>query len=330
MKVILNHILYFCLFLLSFYTNAQIGIGTVSPHSSSILDIQAINKGILIPQIALTSTTDNTTIVSPKESLLIYNTNAVSDVTPGFYYWSSSKWNKLLSGNSSESKWTQDNTLNGTKITTQSDGSTLRTSAQNIFIKDDGKVGIGTSVPQGALHIATDSTDDIIITRFTNTPSNDVDLDFIKGEGTASAPSVITTSGTSLGGIRFRSFINPLTVFSNPLTAFAPTAEIAAETDDGTISTTSSPGRLVFKTTENGSINSLTRLTIKHNGNIIVGSGSSADVKLKVEGMLQVNTQSGESGLPTHTAPAGTIIFQNSHFYGNTDGSSSGWTQLDN
>jgi len=80
---------------------AQVGIGTSSPDASAQLDVVSTDKGILIPRIKLTGSSDITSIVSPKESLLIYNTSTVADVVPGFYYWNSLKWVALsgLSGN---------------------------------------------------------------------------------------------------------------------------------------------------------------------------------------------------------------------------------------
>lgn len=66
------------------------------PNSSSILDMSDVNnKGLLIPQIALTGKNDNTSIVSPATSLIIYNTATVSDVTPGYYYFTGTEWAKL-------------------------------------------------------------------------------------------------------------------------------------------------------------------------------------------------------------------------------------------
>ncbi|UKB77665.1 hypothetical protein [Chryseobacterium sp. MEBOG07] len=53
---------------------SQVGINTITPDPSSILDIKSTNKGILIPRVALTGKTDVTTIPNPAHSLLIYNT----------------------------------------------------------------------------------------------------------------------------------------------------------------------------------------------------------------------------------------------------------------
>lgn len=75
---------------------AQVGIGTTNPDASAALDITSTNSGLLIPRIALTATTDTNTINGTEaESLLIYNTNTINDVTPGFYYWDSNRWTRF-------------------------------------------------------------------------------------------------------------------------------------------------------------------------------------------------------------------------------------------
>jgi hypothetical protein len=51
--------------------SAQVGIGTITPDTSSILDIQANDKGILLPRL---STSERDAISSPANGLLIYNT----------------------------------------------------------------------------------------------------------------------------------------------------------------------------------------------------------------------------------------------------------------
>lgn len=90
-------VLIFCISLMLFPLNAQIGIGTDSPHISSVLDISATNRGLLLPRVPLVSETDIVTITNPVHSLLVYNTSSTNDVTPGFYYWDSNipKWVRL-------------------------------------------------------------------------------------------------------------------------------------------------------------------------------------------------------------------------------------------
>ncbi len=92
----------FCLSLLfcfknSFSQNVGINSSGSAPAASAGLDVSFTDKGLLVPRVALTGTTDVTTIPSPANSLLVYNTVSAGDVTPGFYYYSTdtSSWIKL-------------------------------------------------------------------------------------------------------------------------------------------------------------------------------------------------------------------------------------------
>lgn len=93
------------LFLFLFSTSgfSQIGIGTLSPDESAALDIVSTNTGLLPPRIALTSATNGNPISNPTNGLLIYNTatsgTAPNNVTPGFYFWENSTWNRVLQSN---------------------------------------------------------------------------------------------------------------------------------------------------------------------------------------------------------------------------------------
>ena len=76
---------------------SQVGIGTLTPNPSSQLDVVAKDKGILIPRVSLTSTTDMTTISNGNvNSLLVFNTNTQNDVAPGYYYWYEDKWLRIV------------------------------------------------------------------------------------------------------------------------------------------------------------------------------------------------------------------------------------------
>jgi len=83
---------------------SQVGVGTLNPHEASKLQVFEAkhNKGILIPSVALTGTADATTVKnldSDANSLLVYNTANVADVTEGYYYWTAAdqKWNRIVS-----------------------------------------------------------------------------------------------------------------------------------------------------------------------------------------------------------------------------------------
>ena len=87
---ILTALLFFILF-----ANAQVGIGTVTPDASAVLDITAADKGILIPRVSLVNVTNGSSpIDTPTIGLLIWNTNAsaIGSNGVGFYYWSGTQW----------------------------------------------------------------------------------------------------------------------------------------------------------------------------------------------------------------------------------------------
>ena len=52
--------------------SGQIGIGTLYPDESSILDVESTNKGVLLPRL---TTVARDQIISPANALLIYNTS---------------------------------------------------------------------------------------------------------------------------------------------------------------------------------------------------------------------------------------------------------------
>ena len=85
-------VLFVLVLLTSNFVFSQIGINTDGslPNGSAGLDVKFSNKGLLIPQIALSGTDDAITIANPATSLLIYNTatagTILNNVLPGFYY----------------------------------------------------------------------------------------------------------------------------------------------------------------------------------------------------------------------------------------------------
>jgi len=77
----------------SISVHAQQGFGTNSPHPSAVVDMKSDNKGVLLPRVALQSTTDVITVPNPADHLVVFNTaivattGTVGGVTPGLYYW---------------------------------------------------------------------------------------------------------------------------------------------------------------------------------------------------------------------------------------------------
>ena len=66
--------------------NVGINASGATPNSSAMLDVSATNKGVLIPNVSLSSLTDATTIASPATSLIVYNTNTSLSGGAGYYY----------------------------------------------------------------------------------------------------------------------------------------------------------------------------------------------------------------------------------------------------
>ncbi|PXW06317.1 hypothetical protein C8D70_1271, partial [Chryseobacterium sp. CBTAP 102] len=67
--------------------SGNVGVGTGIPDSSALLDISSSNKGLLLPRVSLSSTSDASTVPAPAKGLLVYNNNtAMSPQGEGIYY----------------------------------------------------------------------------------------------------------------------------------------------------------------------------------------------------------------------------------------------------
>ena len=118
---------------------AQVGIGTTSPSSGAMLDINSTTSGLLIPRM---TQVQRNAIGSPTTGLLIYQ----SDNTPGFYYYNGSAWTTMGSDNLGNHIATQNVQLNGKWLS--GDGGD-----EGVFVEPAGDVGIGISDPKETLHV---------------------------------------------------------------------------------------------------------------------------------------------------------------------------------
>lgn len=66
------------LIILPFISNSQVGIGTTVPSASSMLDINASDRGILIPRVDLENLNSSSPVDNPEKSLLLWNTDAAN------------------------------------------------------------------------------------------------------------------------------------------------------------------------------------------------------------------------------------------------------------
>lgn len=80
----------------------NVGIGTTAPDASARLDVTSTNQGFLPPRIALTAKNVATPVATPATGLMVYNTatagTAPNNVTPGYYYWDGTRWNRFIDG----------------------------------------------------------------------------------------------------------------------------------------------------------------------------------------------------------------------------------------
>lgn len=109
----INRIVILILFVttIQFGKAQNVGINSTgsTPDASAILDVSATDKGFLAPRVALTGTTDVTTIASAATGLLVYNTatagTSPTNVVPGYYYWDGSAWRTMTVGGQSSTSY---------------------------------------------------------------------------------------------------------------------------------------------------------------------------------------------------------------------------------
>jgi len=155
----------------------NVGINTtgVNPAASAMLDIVSSNKGLLVPRVSLTSTSLAGPISSPATSLLVYNNASAGGgstaVTPGYYFWDGSKWERFKTGASSSSGWdilgnTSTNDAVNFIGTTDAQDLVFKTNnSERIRIESTGFVGFGTNTPSKLFDFIGDdgSTEDFVL-----------------------------------------------------------------------------------------------------------------------------------------------------------------------
>ncbi|SCY08671.1 Head domain of trimeric autotransporter adhesin [Nonlabens sp. Hel1_33_55] len=130
---------------------SQVGIGTVDPDESSILEVVSSNKGVILPKVSLTGTLDISTIANPKPGLLVYNTANVVGLNVGYTYWDGSQWSTFLDLNTESNDWTlQGNSITGSEFLGTTNDQSLNfkinnTDAGGIETNGSIRLGRGTS-----------------------------------------------------------------------------------------------------------------------------------------------------------------------------------------
>ena len=104
-------------------TYSQVGIGTETPNSSSLLELSSTSKGLLVPRM---TETQKNAISSPAQGLLIYRTDG--DFSNGGFQYKDNWWWKILATNDQKSFY-----IGSIKVGTPSFGSQNTTLGDGTF-----------------------------------------------------------------------------------------------------------------------------------------------------------------------------------------------------
>jgi len=84
------------------YQKGSVTIGSEAvPDNSVILNVEAPDKGVLLPRVTLKMPTDATTILNPATGLLVYNTGLdLNFPVEGYMFWNGFEWRSITTGTS--------------------------------------------------------------------------------------------------------------------------------------------------------------------------------------------------------------------------------------
>ncbi len=140
--------------------NVGINATGAAPVPSAMLDVDATNRGVLIPRVALAGATNNTPIGGGVvESLLVYNTATAgagaNAVTPGYHYWDGTRWQRVATDRSgwlTEGNW---GTTPATHFVGTRDNQALRFRTNNL---ERFEISTGTATTGGHLRAFNNGT----------------------------------------------------------------------------------------------------------------------------------------------------------------------------
>ena len=76
------------------FSQVKIGDNPKSINPDAMLEIESTDKGLLLPRIALLSTTNSAPLKNFTKGMVVYNTSTDHELTPGLYYSDGTKWLK--------------------------------------------------------------------------------------------------------------------------------------------------------------------------------------------------------------------------------------------
>lgn len=95
MKHCVSLIVIFIFFIKSIDAQVKVGDNPTSINPNSILELESPNQGLLMPRIALTSSSDPAPLTAHIQGMTVYNTTSSLELIPGFYFNDGSKWVRL-------------------------------------------------------------------------------------------------------------------------------------------------------------------------------------------------------------------------------------------
>jgi len=118
--------------------------------NSAILDLQSTEQGFLAPRM---TTSQRTNISSPANGLLIFDVD-----TNSFWYYESNAWTELNSGVASLVEDADGNTKIQVEESPNENNIRFDTNGdESMVLTNEGKLGLGTSSPEGLLHVKTNA-----------------------------------------------------------------------------------------------------------------------------------------------------------------------------
>lgn len=271
---------------MSITNTGNVGIGTIAPNASALLDLTSSNQGFLPPRIALTATNSASPTTSPAAGLLVYNTatagTAPNNVTPGYYYWNGSAWVSFGSGNP-VNIYNSNGVLTGTRTVTMANhplvftgGSTIFTGGNGITVDYGDATGVGFT--NGINFGSTTGTGIGSNRSVTGTGNNYKGLDFYTGN---SISRLSITAGGNVGIGTIAPDASALLDLTSTNQGFLPPRIALTATNAAGPITTPANGLLVYNTATAGtSPNNVAPGYYYWNGSAWVSFGSGNPVNI--------------------------------------------------
>lgn len=86
------------------FAQTKVG-GRPTINANAMLEIEASNKGLLLPRLELVRTIDFTPLEAHVAGMTVYNTKRQNDVVPGFYYNDGTKWQQMVTSDNKAVKF---------------------------------------------------------------------------------------------------------------------------------------------------------------------------------------------------------------------------------